>query len=400
MLRLSSVLAMAFAVFLAACAPSAQEVPPSEWTPPATSAPIPETATLPVPNEATFTPVVSGGLKPADSETPTAGLCDEAHEEPVSIVLGLGPDGIPLAGRCIQITPAQRIKLINQSNGPFNTQFGEYHIDLAVDSELLLDKPVGQYLAQGVHFLPMGPELWVQKGAVVTIATTPSPIIPYENPVVGYKLGLPGDWLIDENGMTNGLNQAVVFYPPNAEPSSAYLSISLDPRPLDQIISLYAQSVPEATREDTFFNGYIAIRYTYAYQNNAYRIEYYLPYGGQVYLIATDKPNEGIVQSILMTFQFMAPPQPVTHEATVMVDNGKTVVMNVGDKLRINLDYAYGWSTTSDFNSAVLMGAADGYFAIASGTTTLTLTGNPECLNLTPPCGLPSVMFTITVVVP
>jgi hypothetical protein len=83
-----------------------------------------------------------------------------------------------------------------------------------------------------------------------------------------------------------------------------------------------------------------------------------------------------------------------------MADNGKTFVMNIGDKIRINLDYGYGWSIINDFNPAVLMGAGDGYFAIASGSSTLSMTGNPECLNLTPPCAMmPSILYTITVIV-
>ena len=82
-----------------------------------------------------------------------------------------------------------------------------------------------------------------------------------------------------------------------------------------------------------------------------------------------------------------------------MVDNGKTFVMNIGDKIRINLDYGYGWSTISDFTPAVLVGAADGYFAFARGTTTLTMAGDPVCYSSTPPCLKPSILYTITVIV-
>ncbi|MBM3123909.1 MAG: hypothetical protein FJZ87_02420 [Chloroflexi bacterium] len=115
-------------------------------------------------------------------------------------------------------------------------------------------------------------------------------------------------------------------------------------------------------------------------------------------MIATDRPNDGMVQSILMTVRFMSPPQSGTHDAT-MADNGKTFVMNIGDKLRIHLDYSYAWSATSISNPAVIEGAGDGYYAFSSGSTTLTMTGNPTCLNNTPPCGIPSMMFTITVIV-
>lgn len=292
----------------------------------------------------------------------------------------------------MKITPAQHIKLINQSDGPFNILFGEYHINLPVGSEMLLDKPVGQYLALGVHFLPMGPALWVKEAVVVT---TPPPIVEYNNPAVGYRLNLPGDWRIDE---TNSTGKEATFSPPNPEPFIAYLSIGLDSRTLDQIINLYVQSVPDAVREDTIFNGYPGIKYTYTYQNNVFHIEYYIPYGGRIYVILTDRPNDSVVQSMLMTIRFTLPPQPVTYDAT-MADNGKTFVMNIGDKLRLNLDLGYGWSAISISDPALLVGAGDGYFAFTSGTANLTMTGDPVCLNSTPPCGMPAILFTITVVV-
>jgi len=73
--------------------------------------------------------------------------------------------------------------------------------------------------------------------------------------------------------------------------------------------------------------------------------------------------------------------------------------MNVGGKLRLNLDLSYVWSAISISNPAVLAGAGDGYFSFTSGTATLTATGNPDCLNSTPPCGMPSIMFTVAVIV-
>jgi hypothetical protein len=419
--KIISLLIMVFAVFLSSCAPGAQytlspdmtlapgtDIPQQMETyvsnaltqtpmPPATSTPV-DIGAVPTSIPRATGPsqsLPSSGLKLPDSETPAAGICGEAQGDPVSIVLGIGPDGIPLAGRCIKITLGQRIKLINQSNGPFNIKFAEYYINLPVGGEMLLDRPVGQYLALGVHFLSMGPELWVKEAVVVT---APPPIVEYNNSVVGYRLNLPGNWSIDENGMVNGLNKEVTFNPPNPEPFIAYLSVSLDYRTLDQIINLYAQSVPDAVREDTIFNGYPGIKYTYTYQNNVYHIEYYIPYGGRIYLITTDRPNDGTVQSILMTIRFTVPPQPITYDAT-MADNGRTFDMNIGDKIRINLDYGYGWSTISDFNPAILVGAADGYFAFASGTTTFTMTGDPTCYSLTPPCLMPSILYTITVIV-
>lgn len=73
--------------------------------------------------------------------------------------------------------------------------------------------------------------------------------------------------------------------------------------------------------------------------------------------------------------------------------------MNIGDELRISLDNAYVWSLASISDPTVLAGAQDGYFAFANGTATLTMIGNPECLNLTPPCGMPSILYSLTVIV-
>jgi len=106
----------------------------------------------------------------------------------------------------------------------------------------------------------------------------------------------------------------------------------------------------------------------------------------------------------LQHFIMLSPPlistaqQPVTLDST-MADKGKTFVMNIGDMIRIKLDYGYCWSTISDFNPAILVGAADGYLAFASGPSTLTMTGDPTCHSFTPPCVMPSIMFSITVIV-
>lgn len=228
-------------------------------------------------------------------------------------------------------------------------------------------------------------------------ATAPPPIVEYNNSALGYSLNLPGDWTIDDQ-TANSLDKIVMFSPPNAEPFIAYLTILLDSRSLDQIINSYAQYTPNAVREDILFNGYSGIKYGFFHQGKLTRVEYFIPQANRIFAISTDKPNDATVQSILTSIRFTTPPQPVTYDAT-LADNGKTFVMNIGDKIRINYDYAYGWSTTSDFNPAVLMGAGDGYFAIASGSSTLSMTGSPECLNLTPPCAMPSILYTITVIV-
>lgn len=103
------------------------------------------------------------GLKPADSDTPAAGICGEPKDAILHIVLGSGPDGLPLAGRCLIIRPGQRIQLANGTGSQLSLDFAQFHMDLSAGEEMLLDRPVGEYLALGVHFLPLGPELWVKE---------------------------------------------------------------------------------------------------------------------------------------------------------------------------------------------------------------------------------------------
>ena len=236
-----------------------------------------------------------------------------------------------------------------------------------------------------------------EPGVIVVTAQPAS--IGYANNLVGYKLSLPVDWRIDESGLTSCLNKEVIFAPPDAEPYIAYLSISLEFRTLDQIINLYTQSVPDATKEDTLFNGYSGTKYTYMNQNKVYRVEYFIPNADAFLLIATDRPDDSIVQSILKSIQLMTVEQQGAREAT-LADNGKTFILDVGCKLILRLDTGYDWSEITVSNPAVITSLKDTFQALASGSSTLTAIGNPKCLSSTPPCGMPSVSFTITLVVP
>lgn len=125
--------------------------------------PVPKNPPTPsVQSETAATAEPAATLKPADSDTPAAGICADTQYDPVSIPLGSGPDGLPLAGRCIVVNTTQRIQLINQTESQVNFQFAGFDIDLPTGGEVLLDKPAGDYLALGVHLLPMGPEVWVK----------------------------------------------------------------------------------------------------------------------------------------------------------------------------------------------------------------------------------------------
>lgn len=105
-----------------------------------------------------------------------------------------------------------------------------------------------------------------------------------------------------------------------------------------------------------------------------------------------------VIPSINLSITVVVQPSYTTYEATIM-DNGKTFYMKVGDILKLKLDWSYDWSTTSVSNTSVIAGVQDGYTALSSGAATLTTYGNPKCYSSTPPCLVPSIMFTVTVIV-
>lgn len=89
-------------------------------------------------------------------------------------------------------------------------------------------------------------------------------------------------------------------------------------------------------------------------------------------------------------------------------DNGKTFTMHVGDSFLLNLGTdVYEWEVGIDNQDAlrmkmgvmVIRGAQGIYDAQAPGTTTLSASGNPLCLQSRPACAMPSILFTVTIIV-
>ncbi len=88
-------------------------------------------------------------------------------------------------------------------------------------------------------------------------------------------------------------------------------------------------------------------------------------------------------------------------------DNGKTFTLQVGQTVLLKLGEDYQWDIQiSDQsvisrvkNIAVIRGAQGVYEALKPGTAILTATGDPDCLNSTPPCLSPSILFMIDIVV-
>ena len=99
---------------------------------------------------------------------------------------------------------------------------------------------------------------------------------------------------------------------------------------------------------------------------------------------------------------------PANGQKNVTIDDrGKTITMNVGESFLLNLGEIYNWDVSvSDQNVlsrvkniAVIRGAQGVYLAHQPGTITLSATGDPACRQSKPACAMPSLLFTVTVVV-
>jgi ABC-type transport system substrate-binding protein len=102
------------------------------------------------------------------------------------------------------------------------------------------------------------------------------------------------------------------------------------------------------------------------------------------------------------------PPAGQTSTTITLDDNGKTFNFHVGDSFLLNLgDDVYDWTVNNDNQNVialrmgvmVIKGAQGLFDARSPGTVTLTADGNPKCLNSTPACLRPSILFTVTLIV-
>ena len=89
-------------------------------------------------------------------------------------------------------------------------------------------------------------------------------------------------------------------------------------------------------------------------------------------------------------------------------ENGKTFTMHVGESFLLNLGTdVYDWTVEvdrqnvlqRDMGVTVIQGAQGIYVAQAPGTVTLTAYGDPLCLHSKAPCKMPSVSFSIILIV-
>lgn len=100
---------------------------------------------------------------------------------------------------------------------------------------------------------------------------------------------------------------------------------------------------------------------------------------------------------------------PVAGEQKTITldDQGETIQLVVGERFLLNLGEGYTWDVgVSDEtvvsrvrNITVIRGAQGVYEALQPGTATLSAVGDPACRQAKPPCGMPSTLFTVTLVV-
>lgn len=99
-------------------------------------------------------------LKPADSQTPRGPRCDPVVSQTVVINI---TDGIPV---CVMATTKQFLQFRNLTRETIKFQFIA-NIEIRPGQIVTISNPMGNYLAPGVHSIPMdyyigkGPTVWV-----------------------------------------------------------------------------------------------------------------------------------------------------------------------------------------------------------------------------------------------
>jgi len=122
--------------------------------------------------------------------------------------------------------------------------------------------------------------------------------------------------------------------------------------------------------------------------------------GGPAVGLPSSTPNSGGV----------VPPSIAALPANgvTLSENGLTFSMQVGESFLLNLGTdVYDWTVEVDHQDVlqrkvgvtVIRGAQGIYIAQAPGTATLTANGDPLCLQSKPPCKMPSISFSITLIV-
>ncbi len=102
-----------------------------------------------------------------------------------------------------------------------------------------------------------------------------------------------------------------------------------------------------------------------------------------------------------------APTSAATLPPVTLADNGKMLTLHPGDRFLLQLGDEYNWTVSVEDQSIVsrlvnvlpIRGAQGIYEAKRAGRTELTAVGDPKCRQARPPCGMPSRLFRLSLVV-
>ena len=123
--------------------------------------------------------------------------------------------------------------------------------------------------------------------------------------------------------------------------------------------------------------------------------------------ISTTLPNKSDTFPSEMDTALSGSPFP-SPTSVAFSDNGKSFVLLVGDSFLLDLGSdIYEWTVAIDNQDVVAFKTGEtvpegsqGYFEmLKSGTATLTAAGDPLCRKSSPPCGMPNVLFRVTLIV-
>ena len=99
--------------------------------------------------------------------------------------------------------------------------------------------------------------------------------------------------------------------------------------------------------------------------------------------------------------------QSLNTKIVTLSENNQTITLNLGETFLLDLGSDYTWTVNIDRldvlsrlpNILVIKGAQGVYKGNQAGTANLTANGDPACLQSKPPCALPSILFSLEVVV-
>ena len=114
----------------------------------------------------------------------------------------------------------------------------------------------------------------------------------YTVPALGYSFELPDTWSVDESQLNESFH-SIVVNPPDADPNLVYLFVSIDPRGIEVVESLYRDASERVVPH--LFAGQNGFQVSYT---DSPRIEFLIPLKDAVIILGTDKFEMPEIQQI------------------------------------------------------------------------------------------------------